>query len=151
MKVSKDLREHIVSQVNAKAAPAIRAINERIDEEKRKAAEFFARIDALAEPVRRRIAAEVEKAKGEYRATGYRKTLANTIVLPEVEGKNNFESLGLAPLEVRRSDIRDKAERRVREIVVALELGGTAEDLARMLAETSFDIPQPKRGRSAAK
>ena len=90
MKVSKDLREHIEAQVRAKAAPAREELDALIQAEEAKAREFHDRLDAMAEPVRRRIAAEVEKAfgRGEFRMKWSRSSPTN-ICLPAVKGRDD--------------------------------------------------------------
>lgn len=139
MKVSKDLREHIEAQVRAKAAPAREELDALIQAEEAKAREFHDRLDAMAEPVRRRIAEEVEKAfgRGEFRMKWSQSSPTN-IRLPSVNGRGDYETKDLGRLHRRRSDLGERTSSRVREIVVALELGGTADDLERMLSETSF-------------
>lgn len=146
MKVSKDLREHIEAQVRAKAAPAREELDALIEAEEAKAREFHDRPDAMAEPVRRRIAEEVEKAfgRGEFRMKWSQSSPTN-IRLPDVKGRGDYETKDLGRLHRRRSDLVERTSSRVREIVVALELGGTADDLERMLSETSFAKFRPGR------
>lgn len=139
MKVSKDLREHIEAQVRAKAAPALKEIRALIEAEEAKALEFHARLDAMAEPVRRKIAAEVEKAfGGGVFKMKYSSFAKDMVVLPHVGGRGDFESPDLRRFQILNSDIMVMMTTRTREIVAKLELGGTADDLERMLSETSF-------------
>ena len=146
MKVSKDLREHIEAQVRAKAAPAREELDALIQAEEAKAREFHDRLDAMAEPVRRRIAAEVEKAfgRGEFRMKWSHSSPTN-ICLPDVKGRSDYETKDLGRLQRRRCDLNEGISLRVREIVVALELGGNSDDLERMLSETSFEKFRPVR------